>query len=627
MQNKERFVTIFNGVTGTEGFKINVNDALARIKTGRSRAKVEEIRASLDKAKADALKKTLPAVIFSGTATMRGDANVKDYSGLIVLDFDKLDDVGVKMAELQAFPHTFATWVSPSGNGVKALICVADGSKHQQHYDALREHFKDLDTSGRNVERLCFESYDPHLWHNPDATPFKKVVEQKQVVERVQHSVGDAQNFKYLLKWIANKGGIFQSGERNHFVFRLAGACCRFGLSVEAAAGFITAEFPASNDFTYSELMTAVKSGYKANRDRAGSVVFEKEQLIDRTSRREVQVKDLPTFDLDAPAQDVVYGAMVKTQADEIYNKGYPSLKGINVQPIDQLWKPKRMEVTCLTGIGNMGKTAYYKWYQLMRCLLYGEKFATFSPEENPPEEYYFDFVEMLLGCDCTPANQARPPKHVFDAAYDWVSKHFFYLYPEEAAPTPEYVNARFLEMIVKEKVDWCTIDPFNMLTHTHRGNTADYLEEMLTVFKRFAEKNNVFYYIVAHPVKMMKNGGTDYPCPDVFDLAGGAMWNNKMHNILVYHRPFASSDPINTLCELHSKKIRKGKSVGKKGGTEFNYSYTTRRYLFEGADPMAQLIKDRGILFGEGQPAPVVTDIAPANNYSIKDLPADFWD
>ena len=56
-------------------------------------------------------------------------------------------------------------------------------------------------------------------------------------------------------------------------------------------------------------------------------------------------------------------------------------------------------------------------------------------------------------------------------------------------------------------------------------------------------------------------------------------MWNNKMDNILIYHRP--NSDPISTGCEFHSKKIRRQKIVGIKGMAGFNYDRKKRRFTF----------------------------------------------
>jgi hypothetical protein len=75
------------------------------------------------------------------------------------------------------------------------------------------------------------------------------------------------------------------------------------------------------------------------------------------------------------------------------------------VPQIDQHYKPKRGDITLLTGIGNYGKSGFLKWYMLMRIVSYGEKFACFVPEDNPPHRYYHDFTEVLLGCDCSNDN------------------------------------------------------------------------------------------------------------------------------------------------------------------------------------------------------------------------------
>ena len=109
---------------------------------------------------------------------------------------------------------------------------------------------------------------------------------------------------------------------------------------------------------------------------------------------------------------------------------------------------------------------------------------------------------------------------------------------------------------------------------------------------------NNVYFWIVAHPIKMAKASDGNYPCPDVYDLSDGAMWSNKMDNILVYHRPFAQTDPQNPICEFHSKKIRRQKVVGKKGFIMFEMLFKTRRYFFDGFDPLQKALNDKNINF-----------------------------
>jgi hypothetical protein len=156
-----------------------------------------------------------------------------------------------------------------------------------------------------------------------------------------------------------------------------------------------------------------------------------------------------------------------------------------------------------------------------------------------------------------------------------------------------------FLELIVKENVDGVDIDPFNQLTNEYQkfSRSDKYLEWVLSVFSRFAQINNIFFWIIAHPVKMVKASDGNYPCPDVFDLTDGAMWNNKLDNILVYHRPFAQTDPSNPSCEFHSKKIRRQKIVGKKGFILFQMYFQTRRFLFNGLDSLQKIINDKNII------------------------------
>jgi twinkle protein len=281
--------------------------------------------------------------------------------------------------------------------------------------------------------------------------------------------------------------------------------------------------------------------------------------LVDKITRQEIKV-DETIFDEGIRPRDVIYGIDVKENAMTLYDSGFALVKGIDVPDIDARFKPKKGELTLLTGIGNYGKSSFKRWYQVFRVVLYGEKFATFSPEDNPPEEYYHDLVEILLGCDCTPRNPNRPNRDIYERAYDFVCRHFFYVYPKTADPTPTYIKEVFLELIIKENVDGCDIDPFNQMSNNYQGFAGrdKYLEWVLTDFSRFAVMNNVYFWIVAHPIKLPKQQDGNYPCPDVFDVADGAMWNNKMDNILVYHRPLAQTDPQNPMCEFHSKKIRR---------------------------------------------------------------------
>jgi len=592
-------ITIFKNIFSKEPNYISIEVALKRIQDGKSRKTVEEIRNTLDKEKANKIKLNLPSVCFSGKfGADRTDAQLLKHSGFIVLDFDDIFELREKQTEIISNPFVYACWISPSGNGLKALVKIANGTKHREHFQALQEVFPEIDRSGINVSRVCYESYDTEIYINEKAEVFKKTKKIEKVVI-YEKNEDEYKTFKNILTWLSNKNEAFVTGERNNFIFKLASACCRFGINEMTANSMIHTEFLTNSEFTKNEADRAIRSAYKANSGNFGSASFDKEILVDKVSRKEVIVEKA-VFDEGLKLKDVIYGIDVKQQALDIFENGYKEVNGVNVQEIDERFKPKKGEITVLTGIGNYGKSSFKKWYQAMRIILYGEKFATFSPEDNPPEEYYHDFVEILLGCDCTPSNPHRPNRQIYEYTYDWVCKHIFYVYPKDVSPTPQYIMEVFLQLIIKENVDGVDIDPFNQLANNYNNFAGrdKYLEWVLSLFSRFAQINNVYFWIIAHPKLMVKNTTGNYPCPDVFDIADGALWNNKLDNILVYHRPFAQTEPSNPICEFHSKKIRRQKIVGKKGFSIFEMLFKTRRFFFNGLDPLQKILNEKNITF-----------------------------
>jgi hypothetical protein len=592
-------ITAFKNIWAKEPNYITIEHALKRVKEGKSKGLVDDIRNTLDKEKAGELKKNLPCICFSGKfGADRKDEQIIAHSGFIVLDFDNVYDLRDKQTEIISNKNVYACWVSPSGNGLKALVKIADGSKHREHFQALQEVFPEIDKSGINPSRVCYESYDPDIYINQDAEVFNSTKKTEKIIT-YERTDDDQKIFKNILTWLSNKNEAFVTGERNNFIFKLASACCRFGIHEITANAMINNEFVSNSEFTKNEADRAIRSAYKANASRFSSASFDKEILIDKVTRKELEVEKA-IFDDGLKLKDVIYGIDVKEQALSIYDQGYAKVDGIGVPDLDDKFKPKRGEITVLTGIGNYGKSSFKKWYQAMRIVLYGEKFASFAPEDNPPEEYYHDFVEIILGCDCSPNNPNRPSRQTYEYVYDLVCKHMFYVYPKDVSPTPQYVMEVFLELIVKENVDGVDIDPFNQMANEYNKfqRSDKYLEWVLSVFARFAQINNIYFWIIAHPVKMQKGGDGNYPCPDVFDLTDGAMWNNKMDNILVYHRPFAQTDPQNPTCEFYSKKIRRQKVVGKKGFVVFEMFFKTRRFLFNGSDVLQKILNENNINF-----------------------------
>ena len=79
-------------------------------------------------------------------------------------------------------------------------------------------------------------------------------------------------------------------------------------------------------------------------------------------------------------------------------------------------------------------------------------------------------------------------------------------------------------------------VDPYNELDHqrpSHMSET-EYVSQMLTKIKRFAQHHDVHVWFVAHPRQMRDWKGQP---PTMYDISGSAHFINKADNGLVIHR------------------------------------------------------------------------------------------
>jgi hypothetical protein len=130
----------------------------------------------------DETKKRLPAYMLSGT-TNGGHkaADVIEHSGLLQIDVDKVgaDKVADLRDRIGEDRHILAAWISPSGDGVKAIMRIpASIAGHKAAFaaavDYMRESFGvEIDENCSDVGRLCFVSHDPALVLNLDAMPLE----------------------------------------------------------------------------------------------------------------------------------------------------------------------------------------------------------------------------------------------------------------------------------------------------------------------------------------------------------------------------------------------------------------------------------------------------------------------
>lgn len=174
---------------------IPLEKILNDIKTGTYKAEISDIRNQINKDDMEAvsqLKKQLLAFTVSGTFTNGRSVNkIENYSQYVILDIDKLSVSQLtEITNLSRLaPYTYASFVSPSGKGLKIIVKVnTQKEHHKEAYKQVMTYYEqalniDIDTSGSDICRLCFVSYDKEIHIKNNADTFQVVQKSKETIK------------------------------------------------------------------------------------------------------------------------------------------------------------------------------------------------------------------------------------------------------------------------------------------------------------------------------------------------------------------------------------------------------------------------------------------------------------
>ena len=281
-------ITIFKNFNEVIEHK-TIPEILHEIKTGKYRPGITYLRKSLAENKLEAYekaKKSLPAFTPSGKFVGgRKMEFLEAYSNFIILDIDKLSQTDLQNAKQKAnqSEYTYASFISPSGNGLKILVKVNTTKEDhketflaiQKHYETLLNH--EIDKSGKDITRLCFYSFDDNLYHNENAKTFVTSSEvemhlnnnysnQSSHTEPVEVRQTDNQQpttenseavYNHCIRFTEKKVQ-YATGSRNVFVHQLACNLNRKGISLNEALSFILTDF----GYDEKEVTQTVHSAY-----------------------------------------------------------------------------------------------------------------------------------------------------------------------------------------------------------------------------------------------------------------------------------------------------------------------------------------------------------------------------
>ena len=547
-------VTIFKNVFDkTNPHHIPLQQALERIQTGKSSTVIDEVRAgNKDK------KKALPVVCFSGEFSSRADDALFEHSGFVVLDFDHVDVDQTKRA-LATDDFIHSCWTSPSGNGVKALVHITNPERHRDHFRAMIKYFErqyglELDESGINESRACFESYDPDLIVKEDYKKFghfSTEFAEAQVPSNEAYDYTDYMKLNLAARMIRNAG----DGDKHRVLVnasRLCGGYIAAGkMEHDEVVRILHREICKRDIDSEEHALNTILDGIEIGKNMPIRDVIEEE----KSAQREMLLNDGDMSFISSDDEDFRW-------IDD-YSQGKVEVGLDTGDPkLDEYFRYKK-EFVIVNGHSNVGKTTTMLYLIANSAVRHGWKWAIYS-SENKTASVKMSLMQFAMDkkvADMTYLERKQ--------AYKWVGNHFTIINNNQIYTYGDIIL--FMEKILRQQpLDGIFVDPYNSLKLDMRNASIgvhDYHYEAASEFLTFSKANDVAVWLNMHAVTeaQRRKGPDGLPvAPYAEDTEGGGKFVNRADCFLTIHRKVQSMEPdIRRMSELHVRKVREVETGG----------------------------------------------------------------
>lgn len=548
-------VTIFKNVYEKESpHHIAMETALRRIQEGQSQLIINQVREG-DKEK----KLSLPVVLFSGEFSKRSDDALFEHSGFIVLDFDHVEIDTVKVA-LSTDEYIHACWISPSGDGVKALVQITNPERHRDHFRALVKYFErqyglELDESGNNESRACFESYDPDIVVKDEWKKFGAFTSEKaeaQVSTNEAYNYTDYMKLNLAARMIRNA----EDGDKHSALIKAATLCGGFvaaGRMEEDEVFRVLLREISKRDIDSEEsAKSAIVDGIEKGKTMPIRAVID----CEKSAQREMLISDGDMSFISSDDEDFRW-------IDD-FSQGKIEV-GLDTgdKSLDEHFRYKK-EFVIINGHSNVGKTTAALYLISNSVIRHNWKWAIYS-SENRTASIKMQLMQFAMDRKVGDMNYSQRKQ-----AYKWVQDHFTVISNNQVYSYSDIIL--FMEKIMRQQqIDAIFVDPYNSLKLDMKGSnigTHDYHYEAASEFLTFSKANNVAVWLNMHAVTeaQRRKGPDGLPvAPYAEDTEGGGKFVNRADCFMTLHRKVQSPDHnIRKMSELHIRKVRETETGGR---------------------------------------------------------------
>ncbi|XP_057817091.2 twinkle homolog protein, chloroplastic/mitochondrial isoform X5 [Cryptomeria japonica] len=232
-------------------------------------------------------------------------------------------------------------------------------------------------------------------------------------------------------------------------------------------------------------------------------------------------------------------------------------------------------ELTIVTGVPNSGKS---EWIDALLCNLnhhQGWKFALCSMENKVADharkllEKHIrkPFFNVKYGSSLPRINTDE-----LEEGKQWLNKTFYLIRCEDdVIPSIKWAIDLAKTAVLRHGIHGLVLDPYNEFDHQRAPSQTEteYVSEVLTMVKRFAQSHNCHVWFVAHPRQLQNWKGDP---PNIYEISGSSHFINKCDNAIVIHRNRdPDSGPLDEV-KILVRKVR-NKLAGKIGETYLSYN------------------------------------------------------
>lgn len=351
---------------------------------------------------------------------------------------------------------------------------------------------------------------------------------------------------------------------------------------------------------THAELLSKAKRIILAGDMDAPGIAL-REELARRLGRHRCRIVDWPHGCKDACDTLLEHGpdaVAAAIEASEPYpieglrsayagrlvalmNQPPPPVMSTGSDATDEiLHLPADGRLIVVTGWPSSGKSSWTRFVMVHTATHHNRRWAVFSPEMAPWEEFLASCAEVIIGKPFWPnATRDRMNENEVQRAEQWLTDRVVMILndAEDDPPTLDWVLDHGRMAVLRDGVTDLLIDPWNELDHQHGDMTkTDYIGRSLQRCKAFGTRYGCNVWMVAHPAKPPPlRPGEKRGAPGPYDISDSAHWFNKTDVGITVHAPEPAMSDV-MLWKARFRRWGKRNSSGRLEYDDLTGRYTT---------------------------------------------------